>query len=292
VIWCVTFNPALDVAYALEGSLAPGAIHRAAAAEVRAGGKGNNVARVVAELGDQPVTAVMPLGGPVGMAIEQSLVARGIAVLATRLDQSNRVCIAVVGGREVTEVRAPGPTMPLARLTELRDRLRERVGPADWVTLSGSLPPGCPPEMVGAWVEALGPRVRGIIADLSPEGLGAALAADVTAVVPNEDEWNAVQGSSPLVQASTHVIVTRGASGVDWTPPGGVARHFPAAPVQVRNPVGAGDAFLGGLVHGLSAGWEWERAIRWGVAVAGSSVETLGVADVRRERARFLMGQS
>jgi sugar/nucleoside kinase (ribokinase family) len=43
--------------------------------------------------------------------------------------------------------------------------------------------------------------------------------------------------------------------------------------VQVRNPIGAGDALVGGLAHALNEGKEWADAVRWGVVVASAAVE-------------------
>ncbi|MDQ4054948.1 MAG: PfkB family carbohydrate kinase, partial [Actinomycetota bacterium] len=46
-----------------------------------------------------------------------------------------------------------------------------------------------------------------------------------------------------------------------------------APKVQVRNPIGAGDALVGGLAHALTQRQAWADAARWGVVVASAAVE-------------------
>ena len=53
----------------------------------------------------------------------------------------------------------------------------------------------------------------------------------------------------------------------------------PAVEVEVVNGLGAGDAFGGALCHGLLAGWELERAVRFANAAGALSASRLGCAD-------------
>ncbi|QSO51152.1 hypothetical protein JZ785_20190 [Alicyclobacillus curvatus] len=288
MIWTITPNPAWDITYDLRQPLQAGAVQRALAVHARAGGKGNNVARTVVALGGLPVVAVEPLGGVVGHAIECSLENHGIRVMKEEVNEDNRVCTTFVYETEVTEVRAPGPRMTNEVLNTLIRRLMEQVRPEDWVVISGSTPPGLDPSIIGDWIRNLKPRVFGVVADVSPDALGPAIDAGVTAVVPNEDEFEGIKELPRNVFKHTNLIVTRGGAGVTWLQTDGTTRDFPASSVKVVNPVGAGDAFLGGLVHALARGLEWEYAILWAIAVAGASTETIAVADLDPNRANDL----
>jgi 5-dehydro-2-deoxygluconokinase len=53
----------------------------------------------------------------------------------------------------------------------------------------------------------------------------------------------------------------------------------PAVPVDVLNGLGAGDAFGGALCHGLLAGWELERVVRFANAAGAVVATRLGCAD-------------
>ncbi|MBO9386240.1 MAG: hypothetical protein J7453_07365, partial [Thermomicrobium sp.] len=58
--------------------------------------------------------------------------------------------------------------------------------------------------------------------------------------------------------------------------------------VTIRNPIGAGDAFVAGLATGLVRGWPIERAVRLAAATGSASVETVQPGAVERERAAEL----
>jgi sulfofructose kinase len=57
------------------------------------------------------------------------------------------------------------------------------------------------------------------------------------------------------------IVVTNGSEGCHFCETGGAVDHLPAIPVEVVDPVGAGDAFHGGLLYGLAAGQSFEQAL-------------------------------
>jgi 5-dehydro-2-deoxygluconokinase len=55
--------------------------------------------------------------------------------------------------------------------------------------------------------------------------------------------------------------------------------EVPPAPVKVVNGLGAGDAFVGALVHGLLAGWDTERIMRFANAAGAHVAGELACSD-------------
>ena len=55
--------------------------------------------------------------------------------------------------------------------------------------------------------------------------------------------------------------------------------EVPPVPVEVVNGLGAGDAFGGALCHGLLAGWELERTMRFCNAAGAIVAGRLACAD-------------
>ncbi len=53
-----------------------------------------------------------------------------------------------------------------------------------------------------------------------------------------------------------------------------------AAPpkIEERNPIGAGDSMVGGLVWGLHRGLAMEEALRWGIACGAATASLSGTA--------------
>jgi 5-dehydro-2-deoxygluconokinase len=100
----------------------------------------------------------------------------------------------------------------------------------------------------------------------------------VTVAVGNQDECAVAVGERDPRRAADALrdrgvrlaIVKQGPKGVLAVDDGGVV-EVPPVPVQVVNGLGAGDAFGGALCHGLLAGWEAGRMLRFANA-AGAIV--------------------
>jgi 5-dehydro-2-deoxygluconokinase len=133
----------------------------------------------------------------------------------------------------------------------------------------------------------------------SPEAAGEQVARaleHVNVAVGNLDEWETAVGTrDPRAAAETPgldlAVVKRGPRGVlarrgdEWA-------EVPPVPVEVVNGLGAGDAFGGALCHGLLAGWELERVMRFANAAGALVASRLACADAMPTEAEVeeLMG--
>lgn len=111
----------------------------------------------------------------------------------------------------------------------------------------------------------------------------ASLARDL-AVPPQDDALAAAL----LAQRVQTLVVTRGASGATVWLNGELAHAAPAVPVAAIDTIGAGDAFLAGLVVGLVEECGWAEALRWGNACGAAVVSATGVIDCMPDRAAML----
>jgi 5-dehydro-2-deoxygluconokinase len=100
-------------------------------------------------------------------------------------------------------------------------------------------------------------------------------ASYATVLVGNRDEW-AVLGEAP--EGVDVAIEKLGREGVRGSR-GGESVVVPPIEVDVVNGLGAGDAFGGALCHGLLAGWELERVLRFSNAAGALVASRLGCAD-------------
>ncbi|GAA2627840.1 MULTISPECIES: 5-dehydro-2-deoxygluconokinase [Streptomyces] len=73
-------------------------------------------------------------------------------------------------------------------------------------------------------------------------------------------------------------VVKRGPEGVLAVHRDGTVAEVPPVPVEVLNGLGAGDAFGGALCHGLLAGWELERVMRYANAAGAIVASRLACA--------------
>ncbi|MEU7135119.1 5-dehydro-2-deoxygluconokinase [Streptomyces sp. NPDC046261] len=107
----------------------------------------------------------------------------------------------------------------------------------------------------------------------------AAALAHATVAVGNADECEVATGerepyaaARALLAAGVELaVVKQGPKGVLAVHRDGTTAQVPPVPVEVVNGLGAGDAFGGALCHGLLAGWDLERAVRYANA-AGAIV--------------------
>ena len=108
----------------------------------------------------------------------------------------------------------------------------------------------------------------------------------VTVAVGNLDECDTAVGErEPLAAArALHefgvklAVVKQGPKGV-LASDGTVTAEVPPVPVDVVNGLGAGDAFGGALCHGLLAGWDIERVMRFANAAGAIVASRLACSD-------------
>jgi tagatose 6-phosphate kinase len=292
VILCVCLNPAVDVTYRVP-RLVPGATHRVREVTERAGGKGVNVARVAASLGGV-ATVLAPVGGATGEAIAAGLPG---AVLVPVAGASRRT-VAVVDGAGATLLNEPGPRLSAAEWDAVAAAFAGALRDAEVVVLSGSTPPGAPPDAYRR-LTALAGGVP-VVVDADGTRLELALEARPWLVKPNLAELaTVVPGplASPAdVAGAARELVARGARNVvvSCGPDGVVAVTADGAwtarpPHDVAgNPTGAGDALVAALALGAVRGAPWPAMLADGVAASAAAVAAPVAGEVDPAAARGL----
>jgi len=112
-------------------------------------------------------------------------------------------------------------------------------------------------------------------------------------LVVNDYEMSLITDKTGITEidprlADKLVVVTRGENGATIHA-GGRLYIIPAVPPrQIVDPTGAGDAFRGGLLRGMAAGWSWDIAGRMGCLVATYCLETLGPQNYTFTRPEFV----
>ncbi|WP_460606063.1 1-phosphofructokinase family hexose kinase [Jatrophihabitans fulvus] len=294
MIVAVCLNPAIDVTYEV-AHFTPGRSHRATSVHERAGGKGVNVARVLARLG-AAVRLVGFAGGTAGELLRHDLAAAGVATDLVAVDGATRRCVTVVDGSAATVVNEPGPDLVAADWQALL------ASTADWhdarvVVLSGSVPPGAPVDAYAQLIAAAHHHGARTVLDADGEWLRAGVAAGPDVVKPNAVEaaallgrdvastTAAVEAAHALVAAGAGAaLVSRGADGLVWAD-GARALEVTTPPVT-GNPTGAGDALAAALALGLATGADLHTMLHEAAATAAAAVAHPVAgdfdADVRR----------
>ncbi|MCG7581680.1 1-phosphofructokinase family hexose kinase [Mycolicibacterium sp. OfavD-34-C] len=302
MIVTVTPNPSIDRTVTLPAQLTRGAVHRVTSVTNQAGGKGVNVARALTLAGVDTL-AVLPAAANDPLTTALQAIAVPFQVVPTLEPARINLTITEPDGT-TTKVNEPGATLDAATVTALTDAVLAAADGADWVVMSGSLPPGMPVSWYGDVVAQLaGHRCR-IAVDTSDAPL-AALCASLDRgapdlIKPNGEELASVLGlpaesleaavaqgdPEPVVAAARQlidrgigaVLATLGAAGAVLVDRNGAWLATPP-PITPRSTVGAGDSSLAGYVRAEVGGavppQRLQMAVAYGSAAAALPGTTL-----------------
>ncbi|WP_430377772.1 1-phosphofructokinase family hexose kinase [Streptomyces sp. B1-3] len=289
MILTVTLNTALDITYRVR-SLRPHSSHRVTEVVERPGGKGLNVARVLAALGHE-VTVTGFTGGATGRTVQEQLTAvPGLVDALVPVTGATRRTIAVVDERsgDTTQLNEPGPTVSAAEWSAFQEAYEDLVPSVSAVALCGSLPPGVPVGAYAALIRTAKAAGVPVLLDTSGEALRRGVAARPDIVKPNADELAELTGSHDPLRATQDtrrrgaraVVASLGRSGLLAATPEGRWRATPPAPVH-GNPTGAGDAVVAGLLSALVENLPWPDRLTRATALSAAAVmaDTAGDFD-------------
>lgn len=280
MILTVTLNTALDITYRIP-SLRPGSSHRVTEVTERPGGKGVNVARVLAALGHE-VTVTGFSGGTTGRVLRDRLTeVPHLTDALLPISGTTRRTVAVVDGRSggTTQLNEPGPVVSHAEWSAFQEVYEDLLASASAVALCGSLPPGVP---VGAYAGLIRTaRAAGVPAllDTSGAALRRGVAGRPDILKPNAEELAELTGSHEPLRAvqdarrrgAGTVVASLGPQGLLAVTPDSRWRATP--PARLRgNPTGAGDSAVAGLLSALVDQQPWPTALSRAIALSAATV--------------------
>ncbi|MGW2864049.1 1-phosphofructokinase family hexose kinase [Streptomyces sp. NPDC001205] len=297
MILTVTLNTALDITYRVP-ALVPHASHRVEEVTERPGGKGLNVARVLAALGHEAVVTGFA-GGPSGEVLRALLAELAPVDALVPVAGATRRTIAVADAAtgDTTQLNEPGPLVTPAEWDAFLAAYGRLLDGAEAVALCGSLPPGLP---VGAYAQlvrqARGAKVP-VLLDTSGEALRRGIAARPDLVKPNADELAQLTGAREPLRAARDarrrgahtVVASLGADGLLAATPEGLWQAAPPAAVR-GNPTGAGDSAVAGLLSGLVEGLDWPGRLTRAVALSAATVLAPAAGEFDPEAYEDMLG--
>lgn len=301
MIITVTLNAAIDRSLVVP-NIRLGHRHRAVEQTTLAGGKGVNVARTLKTLG-QPVIATGFVGGATGTRVVEQLTRESILNDFVRIEDESRTNTAIFDPTSgvQTEVNERGPKVNERELELFRDKLLYLARGADVVVLAGSLPRNVPETVYADLVRELHKLDVRVYADTDGEPFRHVLKAEPDVVTPNQLEAEEVVGhefttdedcalaiNELIDQGVREAIMTLQdgcVAGVRDDPSNGTPAplRLLRARIEVREAVagiGAGDAFLAGLVAARYEGRPEDEALRTAVACGADATQRLGAGLV------------
>jgi tagatose 6-phosphate kinase len=297
VITVVALNPALDVTHHVDGVDWAG-LNRPVSVANAPGGKGLNVARTLHALGAD-VLLLGIAGGSTGEAVQSALGVSGVRSVFTAIAAETRRTFAVVDTRsgDVALFNEPGPVVTKAEYEQFIAAYVEALDGCSAVVLTGSLPTGLPADAYASLIRIADAAGVPALLDTSGVALLHGAAAQPAAVKPNLAELAAAVGrdlawASPperaaVVAAAAElrdrgaqvVVVSLSADGL-LAVTGEGSWHASPRPVP-GNPIGAGDAAVAGLVHGLTLGRSWPERLRHAAALGSAAARAPAAGEFR-----------
>ncbi|GJM40937.1 MAG: tagatose-6-phosphate kinase [Ardenticatenaceae bacterium] len=290
MIYTVTLNPAVDRELTI-GEFAYDTVLRASESRVDCGGKGFNVSRMLASLGAKSV-ALGFAGGKSGELLADMLSELTIETAFTWIEGETRTNVSVVTEQHnrYLKVNESGPTISEEAQKALVTQIEQLAEPGDWWVLAGSLPPGMANTIYSQLVRVIQSHGGHVILDTSGAALLGGCTAGAFLIKPNEAEAETISGIAidSILDAVTaahqiqklgpqNVVISLGKSGAIFSD-GEVAWLAESPAIQERNPIGAGDSMVGGLVYGLSQGMPVSEALQWGIACGASTASLAGTS--------------
>ena len=290
MILTLTMNPSVDRTAALAAPLTVGGVNRIAEIDDSPGGKGVNVARVLAA-GGVEARAVFP--APAQDPFVAMCTGAGIPTTVVPADGAVRVNLTLADpDGTTTKINAPGPEVDAATLRRVRTTVADLARDAAWVVLCGSLPRGVPDDFYADLVAELRSSGARLAVDTSDAPL-AALAARLPdaapdLVKPNGEELGQLAGVdggelerraadgdlAPVVETARSlrgrgvgtVLVTLGGAGAVLVDDDDEAWFATTPAIRVRSTVGAGDSALAGYLLAEARGARPEDRLAWAVS--------------------------
>ncbi|NLG96117.1 MAG: 1-phosphofructokinase [Chloroflexi bacterium] len=291
MIYTLTLNPAVDRELTVP-DIVYDSVLRASKSQVDFGGKGFNVSRLLQRLGVQS-TAVGFLGGKAGEILQEGLQSLGIGVDFVWISGETRTNISIVtptGGHYI-KVNEKGPVIEADKQAELIEKIRMLARPGDWWVISGSLPPGVPNGFYAEIIRLLNQNGAKTVLDTIGEPLRLGCLEKPFLVKPNTEEARALTGLAmesvhEVAQAAAriqkmgveNVVISMGKTGA-LLQSAGSAWLVRSPTIAEKNPIGAGDSMVGGMVWALTGGCSLKEALGWGVA-SGAATASLSGTEV------------
>lgn len=190
----VTLNPALDITYEVDG-VNWSDVDRPTKTCTRPGGKGLNVARTLHAAGC-PVVATGLLGGRTGQAVLSALEQAGVTGFCGQIARETRSTFVVLDSSvsQTASFYEPGPQLDLAEFAALSAQYRSLLDGCAAVVLSGSLPPGLPPDAYGQLISMAAAAGVPSVLDTGSQSLRCGATAGPNIAKPNLAELEAWSG--------------------------------------------------------------------------------------------------
>lgn len=285
MIYTLTLNPAVDLELQAP-SLRMNEVNRASAAQKDCGGKGLNVSRMLQHLEAHSV-AMGFVGGKNGEWIAEQLAQSGVETQFCTIAGETRTNVVLMAEDHSSHIKMndAGPAVSESEFAALLQQIQQVVQAGDWWVLAGSLPKGVPSDCYAQLIDIIHTAGGKTLLDASGEAFKAGCAAQPTLVKPNLEEAQELLGDTTLnaeqcarriaEMGPQQVVISLGKDGVAFFD-GERYGEIQSPTIIEKNPTGAGDSLVAGLVFSLNQGEPLATAVNFGAACGAATASLPG----------------
>ncbi len=286
MIYTLTLNPALDYDIYMD-SFQEGDLNLSKEVNIRAGGKGINVSKLLANLGIKS-KALGYTAGFTGDFIKKNLYDEGIESDFVELDGTTRINVKINNNSKETEIAGLSPKIT----KEAEEKLIEKISKLqkdDILILSGSIPGSIERSIYKKLAEML-PEGTKIVLDtrgnLLKENLNGNFLIKPNIAELEEMFETKLNTTADIIEKCAYflernvknVIVSMGGKGALLVNKEGA--YLAGAPKgELINSVGAGDSMVAGFIAGIEKGRSPEDSFRLAVASGSATAYSYGLGE-------------
>lgn len=302
MILVLNLNASIDKKYKIK-NIEKGTVMRASSVHNTAGGKGLHVANVATILGEDTLVTGF-LGGNTGDFIKDKLSEMNIKNDFVSIKNATRECLAfITEDLEQTEVLEPGPELIDGELEKFLEKYKILLKDASVVVASGSVPRNLSKDIYKKLIEIAKENNKKFLLDTSGELLIKGIEGKPFFIKPNKDEIEDIMGRKVETtedilkeidefhkKGIEFVVISLGKDG-SIAGYKGEKYRVKVPKVKAVNPVGSGDAFVGGIATGIERGYNIEKILAFAAACGTSNALEEETGVVNKETVNKLMEQ-
>ncbi len=287
MIYTVTFNPALDYVVRVKDFTA-GTVNRTYREQIFYGGKGINVAGILANLGLE-TTALGFIAGFTGDEIERGVKKMGFSSDFIRVKEGMSRINVKLKSNEESEINGMGPVITQEDTEKLFFKL-DQLQKGDVLVLSGSIPSSMDDRIYEKIMARLEEKEIRIVVDAEKGLLLNVLKYHPFLIKPNNHELGDMFGvtlhSEKEIEeyakrlqdmGARNVLVSMAGDGALLVTEDKTVYQQDVARGTVKNSVGAGDSMVAGFLAGYLNTGDYEYALKLGTAAGGATAFSEGL---------------
>ena len=287
MIYTVTFNPALDYVVRVKDFTA-GTVNRTYSEQILYGGKGINVAGILANLGLE-TTALGFIAGFTGDEIERGVKKMGFSSDFIRVKEGMSRINVKLKSNEESEINGMGPVITQEDTEKLFLKL-DQLQKGDVLVLSGSIPSSMDERIYEKIMARLEEKAIRIVVDAEKGLLLNVLKYHPFLIKPNNHELGDMFGvtlhSEKEIEeyakrlqdmGARNVLVSMAGDGALLVTEDKTVYQQGVARGTVKNSVGAGDSMVAGFLAGYLNTGDYEYALKLGTAAGGATAFSEGL---------------